>query len=184
MVAMSSEIDRAFPELSERSLTRHKDIKEGVGPSLEVNVVFTTVQGILAALRTAGGWAHDWSSLIRLVVPEVVPYPLPLERPPVSVDFTRRRFLKMTGACPDAVEIHVHLYFCRERQRCLLQVLKPRSVVVMGGRKRWWPTGEHKLASVLRSRGHQVVFVDLKSGSHARSILSFSAAPIFLSVLC
>jgi hypothetical protein len=37
------------------------------------------------------------------------------------------------------------------------QVLKPDSVVIVGGRKRWWPTREQKLATALRRDGHRVI---------------------------
>jgi hypothetical protein len=32
------------------------------------------------------------------------------------------------------------------------------SIVVIGGRERWWPTRENKLARQLRREGHEVVF--------------------------
>jgi len=56
------------------------------------------------------------------------------------------------------VETSVHIYLCRDRFETLASVLSPRSIVVLGGRKRWWPTREKSLASKLRKAGHEVVF--------------------------
>lgn len=48
---------------------------------LEVTVIFTTTPGTLAALRLAGQYARDLGGGISILVVQVVPYPLPLERP-------------------------------------------------------------------------------------------------------
>jgi hypothetical protein len=60
----------------------------------------------------------------------------------------------------------LHLYLCRDRVWALSQVLKPNSLVVIGGRKRWWPTAEARMARALQDKGYRVVFVD----SRARSV--------------
>jgi hypothetical protein len=52
--------------------------------------------------------------------------------------------------------------FCQDKRQALLRVLKPKSLVVIGAKSRWWPTEECKLAEVLRSKGHEVVVANLK----------------------
>src|SRR5215469_1130053 len=59
---------------------------------LEVVVVHTTVRGTLASLRTAAALAEGLAAHIRLLVLEIVPYPLPVESPRVPLNFTQRRF--------------------------------------------------------------------------------------------
>src|SRR5258707_15239170 len=59
---------------------------------LNISVVFTSVGSTLAALREAGNLASRLGASIMLVVPQVVPYPLPLETPPVLVEFNENRF--------------------------------------------------------------------------------------------
>jgi hypothetical protein len=49
---------------------------------------------------------------------------------------------------------------CRDRLETLKSVLNPRSLVVMSGRKRWWPTAEKSLAKTLRRAGHEVIFTE------------------------
>jgi hypothetical protein len=127
-------------------------------PRLNIAVVFTSVESTLTALKKAGALADRLSGRITLVVPQVVPYPLPLESPPVLLDFTERRFRAIASESP--VETTVRLYLCRDALETLKAVLPPRSLVVLAGRKRWWPTAEKRLARKLGREGHEVVFTE------------------------
>src|ERR1700730_171952 len=123
---------------------------------LNVAVVFTSVESTLAALREAGALANSLGARITLLVPQVVPYPLPMETPPVLVEFNENRFRVIASESP--VETSVQIYLCRDRFETLASVLKPGSIVVLGGRKRWWPTKEERLARQLRRAGYEVLF--------------------------
>ena len=140
---------------------------EGRQPGqLEVNVIFTDPQATVAALKTAGSFARDLGACIRVRAAISVPYALPLDKPPVSVPFTERLLFDLVRRMEQAdFEPTIHLYLCRDQIETLLQVLTPNSLVVIGGRKRWWPTAERRMARALRSRGHRVVFVGLKRGT-------------------
>ena len=127
-----------------------------IDPCLNITVVFTSVEATLAALKEAGALAGRLCGRITLVVPQVVPYPLPLTSPPVLLDWSERRFRVIASDCP--VETKVALYLCRDRVEALTALLSPHSVVVLGGRKRWWPTSETRLAKTLRRAGHEVIF--------------------------
>lgn len=125
---------------------------------LNVAVVFTSVDSTLAALKEAAALANSLGARIRLVVPQVVPYPLPLESPPILVDFNENRFRVMASQSP--VETSVQVYLCRDRVEMLLHMLSPSSLVVIGGRKKWWPTSETLMARRLRQAGHKVIFIE------------------------
>ena len=125
---------------------------------LNVAVVFTSVEATLAALRRAGALANRLSGRITLLVPQVVPYPLPLTSPPVLLDWNEKRFHVIASGSP--AETTVLIYLCRDRLETLTTVLSPRSLVVVGGRKRWWPTAEKRLARKLRRAGHEVIFTE------------------------
>lgn len=125
---------------------------------INIDVVFTTVEATLAALRKAGDLASRLNACIHLVVPQVVPYPTPLASPPVLVDFNERRFHVIAGE--SAVETTVLVYLCRDSWKVLSTVLRPHSLVVVGGRRRWWPTGEERLARRLRRSEHEVIFTE------------------------
>ena len=124
--------------------------------SLNIAVVFTSVESTLAALKEAGALAQSLGAQIALLVPQVVPYPLPLESPPVLVDFSEKRFHVIASQSP--VDTKVCIYLCRDQLETLTNVLQPSSIVVIGGRKRWWPTRETRLAHKLRKAGHEVLF--------------------------
>ena len=55
----------------------------------------------------------------------------------------------------------VRLYLCRDQTEALRSVLKPHSLVVIGGNRGWWPTREKRLARQLRRAGHEVVFAEV-----------------------
>ena len=57
---------------------------------LEVDVVFTTYEGTLAALKRASNLYGDLGAGVRLVVPHVVPYAYSINRPPVYVGFLKK----------------------------------------------------------------------------------------------
>jgi hypothetical protein len=124
---------------------------------LNISVVFTSVEPTLAALKEASALATSLGARVTLLVPQVVPYPIPLESPPVLVEFNERRFHVI--ASQSRVETRVHIYLCREKSATLASVLSPRSIVVLGGRKRrWWPTRDEVIARELRRAGHEVIF--------------------------
>jgi hypothetical protein len=125
---------------------------------LNVVVVFTSTEATLAALRMAGALANRLRGRITLLVPQVVPYPLPLTSPPVLLDWNEERLRVIAGE--SRVKTTVLIYLCRNRLETLSAGLSSRSLVVIGGRKRWWPTAEKRLVRELRRAGHEVVFTE------------------------
>jgi hypothetical protein len=135
----------------------------GIEPAedrLNVAVVFTSGPATLAALQRAGSLADRLGARITLIVPQIVPYPLPLETPPVLIDFSEQRLQQIVADSP--VEMAVQIHLCRDRAETLKVVLGRRSLVVIGGRRRWWRTGEQRLAQQLRRAGHEVIFTEME----------------------
>jgi len=124
---------------------------------LSVTVVFTTVPATLVALRRGAQLAHDLGAQIRILVPHVVPYPLPIDRSQADPEFKVRRF--RTTSVDGAVKTQIDVRLCRDPRKAVMQTLCPQSVVLIGGRKRWWPTRETRLAKLLSIAGHHVIFV-------------------------
>jgi hypothetical protein len=124
--------------------------------TLEVVVLHTKMSETLHALKAAARLAEDLSGRIRLLVLEVVPYPLPLHQPDVSVPYTQRRF--RTLAENASIETTVDIHLVRDPQKVLDSVLEPHSIVVMGARRSWWPAANRRMARRLERAGHQVVY--------------------------
>lgn len=124
--------------------------------TLEVVVLHTSTSETLHALKTAAQLARGLSARIRLLVLEVVPYPLPLHQPAISLSYTRRCF--RTLAENASIETTVDIHLVRDPVKVLDSLLEPHSVVVMGGRRTWWPTARNRIAKRLERTGHQVVY--------------------------
>ncbi len=59
-----------------------------------------------------------------------------------------------------AVDAFVDIRLGRDAEDVVENELGPHCVIVMGGRRRWWPTAAMRLARRLERLGHQVVFTN------------------------
>ena len=135
-----------------------RPFSEETDSKLDISVVFTSVDATLTALKEAANLAASLGGRITLIVPQIVPYPLPLSSPPVLINFNERRLRVLTSNC--RVETRVSIYLCRDPLETLQSVLKPHSLVIVGSRKSWWPTAEKRLAQKLRRFGRQVLVAE------------------------
>lgn len=163
MAPMNAKRTCASLDLPKRPLTLQGAGESSPGAKLGVNVVFTSAKATLAALKTARRLATDLQARINVVWLCAVPYSLPLDRPPVSVPFIEQQLLELSNqGVQGPWETNILLILCRDERQALLQALGPRSLVVIGSQSRWWPARKNGLAKVLRSHGHQVIFVRSK----------------------
>jgi hypothetical protein len=133
---------------------------------MEVNVIYTEPKATNGALNVAESLAEGLGAAIRLRAAISVPLRLGLDQCPVSIPFMEELLAGLVGE-RNGCEHTVHLYVCRDAMQTLLREMKPKSIVVVGGRRRWWPTATSRLERVLRTKGHRVVFVDLKEASQS-----------------
>jgi hypothetical protein len=143
---------------------------------LRVIVVFTTIEGTLAALKSAAKFAQALNAEITLLVTQVVYFRYPMDSPPVSADFLYRlcvaliEELKTEELALDGDAINIDIHFCREQLPCLELALKPRSVVMLDARRSWWRRRERKLERALKGMGHDVLPVNVAADEYkARS---------------
>jgi hypothetical protein len=138
-------------------------------PGLPVSVIATTTDGTVAALQAAVDLARDLEARVALVAAEVVPLQFPLDKPPVSLAFIQRRLYEMVfNAGIKAKAARIRICLCRDRDECLRRFLPPRSLIVIGGRRRWWSWQERKLERLLRQLGHHVIFIEIEGGNRVR----------------
>ncbi len=126
----------------------------------EVIVLFTTCAGTVAALKIASRLGAHLGARPKVLMLYPVPFTLPLERRALPEGFLENQVRALQRDFPE--EISVRICLCRHARQGLREILLPHSLIVMGGKKRWWPTEEQRLARRLRKEGHQVIFAELR----------------------
>jgi hypothetical protein len=128
---------------------------------LRIHVLYTNPGDTREALNTAVEMACELESEIALIVTQIVPFPLPLDNPPVPLDFATEQIRRLADSASSArTDLQGFIYFCRNPIETLLRELPARSLIVIGVRPRW-PFGKSKrLARALRRHGHEVILAN------------------------
>jgi hypothetical protein len=145
----------------ERLLSIDRKIEmQAIGPGfrLPVFVIFTSINRTLKALEKAGQLANPLRTRIEIIAVQTVPFTLPLDEPPVPFEFVVRRLEEMANQFQEQIKISA--YLCRDSSEALKCVLNRNCPVVMGVRKRLWPTRDERLARKLRRAGYNVTLVE------------------------
>jgi hypothetical protein len=122
---------------------------------IEVVVLYTSVELAEAALKRAEELAHGMELRVRLVYAQIVPYPLPVDKPPINLDHLQHELALVSEHSGLAVEGEIVL--ARDIQTALQTTLKPHSIVVLASRRRLWRTKEESLKKECVKAGHEVV---------------------------
>ena len=141
-------------------LERPREANTAIGRgSLQIVVPGSSLELAQAAVDTVADLATNLQAGAALVAIQVVPYTLPLENPPVSSQFYRRRLEEMVSRSP--VPVRVELLLARDQEFALQRFLPHASVILVPARRRrwWWKSKEEKLACALRRAGHKVALV-------------------------
>jgi hypothetical protein len=96
---------------------------------------------------------------VSVVAVQVVPFPLPLDRPAVSPTFFAQKLKSATRGIEVGVDTRVVI--ARDREAAFHRAISPESLVVLATKKRWWPTRQVKLARSLASAGHSVALLEI-----------------------
>lgn len=150
---------RTKKSLSEVPVSGSPGATSGSDGQLEVALLFTSAEATVSALERAAALLRGLNALINLVAVQTVPYRLALNNPPVSISFNEQRLQDIASESP--IETSAHLYICRCPFETLTSVLKPGSVLIVGTRKRWWPTWERRLARKLESAGFRILVLEV-----------------------
>jgi hypothetical protein len=131
---------------------------------LRVTVLYTTIEGTLAALTTGAELARGLAAEVEVLVTEQVPFHYLLDQPPVVAGFFERLCVELVRQAKlDLNSVDIKIYFCRDRLNCLGQMLRRRSLVVIGVKRCWWPRRERALQRALNEMGHDAVMVRVTS---------------------
>jgi hypothetical protein len=123
-----------------------------------VHVVFTSIDDTLAAVRVAGDFARALGVPVTLIHVRTVRYALPVDEPGGMSPVETEAFIEHLRA--EDVDIRVRVYLCRDRRPAIPLAFKPHSLIVVAGRRGWWPTESERWRRMLEAAGHFVVFVD------------------------
>jgi hypothetical protein len=122
-------------------------------------VLYTSVELAAAALLRAEELAQGMELRVRLVCAQIVPYPLPVEQPPVNLQYLESKLQKVSEDC--SLDVQGEIVLARDMQTALKSALKPDSIVVLASRRRLWPTlwanQEESLRKECIKAGHEVV---------------------------
>ncbi len=119
-------------------------------------IPYTTPELTRAALRHTGV-CSDLNIHVSLVDVQVVPFPCPLDQPPINQEFSESRLnnLFKESGLPGKTSV----LYTRDWLEGFRGLLEPKSLVVLATKKRWWPTRQEKLARALTTAGHQVMLL-------------------------
>jgi len=140
------------------SVPDHRDLRTDA-----VYVLYTSTEETFMALRVASGFATALTVPLVLVHYRTVPYPLAIDRPtgisPIEADAFQERLQA------EHLDADCRVYLCRDDRRAIGTALNRPSLLVVGGRRRWWRTKAQSWQRALEAAGHYVVFVE--EHSHA-----------------
>jgi hypothetical protein len=127
------------------------------GAPPEVYVLFTGFVETLRAVRVASQLASATRGDVTVIHFRPIGFLMPLDHPsglsPVETDAFKARL-----AAVDC-DARVRVCLCRNAREALRSVLDRHSLVVIGGRRRWWPTPSNHWRRMLEAEGYVVVFV-------------------------
>lgn len=121
---------------------------------LRVFVVHTASARTRACLSAVSALTNNLGARVTLLAVQIVPFPLPLDRPDVPPQFMERELMALAREIDTPVNVQVML--ARDLEIGMRQGLTPNSLVVVAAKKRRWPNAEVKLARSLARAGHSV----------------------------
>ena len=124
----------------------------------EVGVLFSSTAETLRALKMAQSMAAELDARISLIYVQVVPYPLPLDRPPVDVEFLSQRLRNVADQARMPIEIQI--FFGRDVLETLKNALGPETVLITGSERPGWLSSEQRMIKRLLKQGHSVVLAE------------------------
>ena len=127
-------------------------------PRLRLFVLFTDAPRTRAALHQARQLSRDLDAAITLLALQHVPYPLPLDQPPVDDAFLARQLAELATVDTTSVDLPVEIEICRCREaRSVSRALFPPGAILLIGTGSWFHRKFHKLAAQLTEAGCSVI---------------------------
>ena len=125
-----------------------------------ISVIYTNIEGTLAATDAAVRFSRGLDAQIMLIVAEELTPCYSLDHPPIATAFFEnvcKAILAELQLDENAIRLQIH--FCRRQIKCFETALRPRSIVMLGTGHHFWRRRENKLARTLKALGHDALLV-------------------------
>ena len=125
-----------------------------------ITVVYTTMEGTLAALEAAVQLSSGLGAEIVLLVAEKVAIYYPINYAHLAAKFfegVRTMIVKELRMKESSIKLEI--FFCRLPAQCFEAMLDERSIVVLGTESRWWQRRERRMVRTLKVLGHDPVLI-------------------------
>jgi hypothetical protein len=149
------ELGPQTPDVGGLSPSRHESWSIGSG---DVYVIFTSLDETLRAIRVARRLARAMKSGVTVVHFRPIGFGAPLEEPTGQSPVETEAFKARLEA--EDCDTRLRVCLCRDARQAIPSVLPAHSLIVIGGRHRWWPTRSDRWRRTLEARGYVVVFVN------------------------
>jgi hypothetical protein len=146
-----------------------------------VHVIATSIEGTRAALAAGVPLARGSRARLVLLVPQIVPYPLPIDSPVDATAFTERRYQSLVREANGEGDIRVCL--CRTPDDIVKSLPREATVVVGGRTGGLWPSREERLSRRLARCGHRAVFAARSHAAAPRFALAAALVVLFSLLL-
>lgn len=123
-----------------------------------VSVLYTTVDDTLGAARVASELANAMRVPLRVVHFRTVPRQVPVDEPDGLSPIETSSFVARLHE--EGITARMRVYLCRDEATTIPFAFRPNSIVVVGGRRSWWPTQAERWRHALEAAGHFVMLVD------------------------
>jgi hypothetical protein len=123
---------------------------------LRIVIPYTTPELTMAALRHAAV-CTDLNVHVSLVDVQAIPFPCPLNQPPIDRGFSKLRLQDLFLKCglPGTTSV----VYTRDWLEGFRRVVERNSLVILATKKHWWRTREEKIAGALLKAGHHVMLL-------------------------
>jgi len=121
---------------------------------LRVFVAHTSRELTKACLSAVSALTRSLGARVTLLAVQIVPFPLPLNRPDVAPEFMERELAALARQIEAPADVLVVI--ARDLDTGLQRGLTANSLVVVAAKKRRWLNAELRLARSLARAGHSV----------------------------
>ena len=141
------------PSLAVAPILPRRD-RADISAPVEIVIPVTDIAVLAPVIDAAEQWSSGLHARLQLLFVRVLPFPLPLEPSETTRQHIVTQASRFTASC--ALTVTVQIVFARSLGEGYRYALRPNSTVLLGTRRRWWPTREERLARELVSGGHNV----------------------------